>query len=81
MKVLDMQKDGSRESQSDNAIFLIQIQYRHNSSWQGRIVWLDKKQTLVFRSFLELVMLIKEALGGADAVDHVTDWGKHKEVL
>ena len=51
MKVLDMQKDGSRESQSDNAIFLIQIQYRHNSSWQGRIVWLDKKQTLVFAVF------------------------------
>ena len=42
---------------------------------------MDKKQTLVFRSFLEMVMMIKEALGGADAVDHVTDWGKHKEVL
>lgn len=60
--------------------FLIQIQYRQNSSWQGRIVWLDTKKTMVFRSFLELGMLMREALG-ADNADQTSTWETRKEVL
>jgi len=63
------------------ASFLIQVQYRHNSSWQGRIVWLDTKKTLVFRSFLELVMLMQEALDERGGVDQQCVWAKRQEVL
>ncbi|MGH4140366.1 hypothetical protein [Clostridium sp.] len=42
--------------------FLVRIKYRQNTSWQGTIQWLDGKQTRHFRSCLELVMLIEEAL-------------------
>lgn len=76
-----MKTYASKENQPDNANFLIQIQYRHNSSWQGRIVWMDKKKTLIFRSFLELAILMREALGGADSVDQTMEWEEHKEVL
>ncbi|MGI5881362.1 MAG: hypothetical protein ACOX6L_12425 [Syntrophomonadaceae bacterium] len=76
-----MQTDGSQENKLNKANFLIQIQYRHNSSWQGRIIWLDTKQTLVFRSFLELAMLIREALGGADGIDQPIEWEKLKDIL
>lgn len=62
------------------ARFLIQIQFRHNSSWQGRIVWLDTKKTMVFRSFLELGMLMRQALGAENA-DQTSAWETREEVL
>lgn len=42
--------------------FLVKIQYRQNTSWQGTIKWLDGKQTRHFRSCLEMMMLIEDAL-------------------
>jgi len=47
--------------------FLVRIKYRQNTSWQGTIQWLDGKQTRHFRSCLELVMLIEEALASDEA--------------
>lgn len=61
--------------------FLIQVQYRQNSSWQGRIVWLDTKKTMVFRSFMELVMLMQEALGITSCIDQLNAWEKRKDAL
>lgn len=71
----------SRENSQNQANFLIQIQYRHNSSWQGRIVWLDAKQTVVFRSFLELVMLMQEALQKDWPCNQTDAWESRQEVL
>jgi len=45
-----------------NASFLVKIQYRQNTSWQGTIKWIDGKQTRHFRSCLEMMMLIEAAL-------------------
>ncbi|WP_298847223.1 hypothetical protein [Clostridium sp.] len=42
--------------------FLVKIQYMQNTSWQGTIKWLDGKQTRHFRSCLEMMMLIEDAL-------------------
>ena len=43
--------------------FLITIHFKQNSSWQGEIQWLNGKgRKMFFRSFLEMVMLMNEAL-------------------
>jgi len=42
--------------------FIIQVQYRQNSSWQGKIIWVEKNKTLHFRSALEMLKLIDGAL-------------------
>lgn len=42
--------------------FIIRVQHRQNSSWQGRITWVEKNQTMNFRSVWELVKLIGSAL-------------------
>ncbi|MGE5423698.1 MAG: hypothetical protein ACM3QW_10570 [Ignavibacteriales bacterium] len=67
----------------DNARFLIQILYQHNSTWQGRIVWLNAKKTVPFRSFLEMIHLVKEALGhdAAAVVEELERWRSVEEVL
>lgn len=47
--------------------FLVRIQFRQNASWQGTIQWLDKRQTKHFRSMLEMMMLIQDALEKEEA--------------
>lgn len=78
---LDMQTDGNQDNQLNKANFLIQIQYRQNSSWQGRIVWLDTKKSLIFRSFLELALLMQEALQQDNKFDSLDKWELHRDVL
>lgn len=42
--------------------FLIQIRYRCNTSWQGEIRWLKKKNKMMFRSVLELLMVLENTI-------------------
>ena len=51
-----------QEKRGGKGTFIIQIQYRQNSSWQGKIVWVEQNKTLYFRSALELIKLIDSAL-------------------
>lgn len=45
-----------------NSTFVVHVQYRQNSTWQGSVVWADKNITKNFRSTLELLKLIDGAL-------------------
>lgn len=42
--------------------FLIRIHFKQNTNWQGTIQWLESNQTIPFRSVLELVFLLNEAV-------------------
>lgn len=42
--------------------FVIRVQHRQHSSWQGRVTWLEQDETVYFRSALELLKLIDGAL-------------------
>ena len=44
------------------ATFAVNIMFRRNASWQGSLTWLNKKQTMAFRSVLELISLLNSAL-------------------
>jgi len=44
------------------ATFELQVLFRQHSSWQGIIIWRERKQEQSFRSVLELVMLMDSAL-------------------
>lgn len=45
-----------------DATFIIRVQYRQHSSWQGEIVWVDGGRRRYFRSVLELLKLIDSAM-------------------
>ena len=75
-----MQPSDSQKTDT-GAIILIQFHYRHNSSWQRRLLWLETKKTMVFRSFMELALLMQEALGSASCIDQLNAWEKRQEVL
>lgn len=42
--------------------FTIQVKFRQNSTWQGSITWVEAKKTQLFRSTLEMLKLMEEAL-------------------
>ena len=57
----------------DLGTFIIRVQHRQNSSWQGRITWMDKDKTIYFRSVWEMIKLI------ASALDEVGDYEEDPE--
>mgnify|MGYP005750887081 CR=1 FL=1 len=42
--------------------FIIHIVSQENSTWQGQVTWLNDKRTSSFRSLLELIKLMDEAV-------------------
>lgn len=46
----------------DIGTFIVRVQHRQNSSWQGRITWMEKDQTIQFRSVWEMIKLIESAV-------------------
>ena len=46
------------------ATFHLQVLYRRNSSWQGKLAWTEQDQVQSFRSVLELMTLIESGVQG-----------------
>ena len=46
----------------EKATFVIKILFRQHTSWQGTITWVEEKCEQVFRSVLELILLMDSAL-------------------
>lgn len=46
----------------DRATFAVRILFRQNASWQGSVRWVEGSQEESFRSVLELIMLMDNAL-------------------
>ncbi len=61
--VTDQELSGHR---GDLGTFIIRVQHRENSSWQGRVTWLEEDRTLNFRSIWELVKLVENAIDTVD---------------
>ncbi len=50
------------EKRGKLATFIIRVQQRQNSNWQGRITWVEKDRTVRFSTIMEMVKLIEKAL-------------------
>lgn len=46
--------------------FSVRVQFRRNASWQGTLRWIDKNKEEYFRSTLEMIMLMDNALCGGE---------------
>ena len=53
----------------DIGTFIVRVQHRQNSSWQGRITWMEENKTLQFRSVWELIKLIESAVESVSQED------------
>lgn len=59
------------EQHGDIGTFIIRVQHRQHSSWQGRVTYLEKNQTVCFRSALELMKIIDGTLSEAEQPDSI----------
>ena len=46
----------------DIGTFILRVQQRQYSTWQGRITWVEEDKTTHFRSMLEMIKLIESGL-------------------
>lgn len=53
---------GETMGKMQTARFVVQIKFQRHSSWQGTITWLNTKKTQEFRSEVELIHLMDEAI-------------------
>jgi len=51
-----------REAGSTIGTFEISVKFMQNATWQGQIHWVEKNQKQNFRSALEMLKLMDEAL-------------------
>jgi len=59
------------------ATFTIQIQFQQNATWQGSITWAEGGKTQRFRSELEMLKLMMEAVASDEsdeAEDNLNTW-------
>ena len=72
-----LEDDDMLQMHGDLGTFIIRVQHRQNSSWQGRITWVEEDKTLYFRSVWEMMKLIEEAM--AEHKDKDSDTPSWKE--
>jgi hypothetical protein len=49
-----------KNSVKEDSVFLLRVQFRRNTSWQGTVQCLNSRKNCIFRSVLELGALIDE---------------------
>lgn len=59
---------------SAKSTFVVQVQFCQNSSWQGTVAWAEQKKEQRFRSTLELIKLIDEALASERDEARLSNW-------
>jgi len=66
--------DNHQDSSSTKGTFEITIKFMQNSTWQGQIKWIEKNQNQNFRSALEMLKLMDEALAESAESTQVIKW-------
>ncbi len=57
-----MKDEALLSKHGDLGTFIVRVQHRQNSSWQGRITWMEQDKTINFRSTWEMIKLIESAV-------------------
>ncbi len=74
-----MSDDIFQQKFGEQATFVVQVQFRQNATWQGTIQWLEEKKSRKFRSMLEMIKLMDEALSREQETDGPVNWDQISE--
>ena len=55
------------EKMGKKETFVVHIISQENATWQGQVTWVNREETMNFRSFLELVKLMDNAVSVDEA--------------
>lgn len=68
------------KNNGEKGTFIIRVEQRQHSSWQGRVTWVEEGKTENFRSALELLKMIDGALGGRDIKEDAEEENQERAV-
>jgi len=66
--------DNQRDIGSTRGTFEISVKFMQNSTWQGQIHWIEKNRKQNFRSALEMLKLMDEALTDESNSEKAVNW-------
>ena len=69
-----LEDDEVLEQHGDLGTFIVRVQHRQNSSWQGRLTWVEENKTVYFRSVWELMKLANDALEHSKQSENDPNW-------
>ena len=74
--MIDNNTDATVTDNQENArcTFEIAVRFRQNASWQGEILWAERNMKQNFRSVLEMLKLMDEALTEGSDVTRSPNW-------
>ena len=55
-------RTNSMKNNGEKGTFVIKIERCQNETWQGKLTWADENKSIAFRSALELMKLMNEAM-------------------
>jgi len=74
-----MSQELNVENDAKKSTFEITVRFRQNATWQGQILWAEKNMKQNFRSVLEMLKLMDEALSEGDNAKKTVEWGAAAE--
>lgn len=66
---LVLEKTTAGYKNGEKATFVVHVEYRQNSTWQGNVTWIEQGETKNFRSALELMIMMESALDQEEGKD------------
>ncbi len=57
----------------DLGSFIVHVQHRQNSSWQGTLTWMERDKTVHFRSIWEMIKLVESALNENGSMENSSE--------
>jgi len=75
----DAMKDPINPINTDKTVdskctFEVTVRFRQNATWQGQILWAEKNKKQNFRSVLEMLKLMDEALSNGEVKTKQIEW-------
>ncbi len=68
-------KNRKKLNGKNKGTFIIKVEESQRGTWQGKVVWADEDTTEHFRSALELLQLVDEAINAATASKELAQKG------
>ncbi|WP_022765852.1 hypothetical protein [Butyrivibrio sp. XPD2006] len=68
MKVDDSLNDYNQNVNKKKGTFVVKIEFCQHGTWQGQVIWAEENRTERFRSALELLRLMDEAMASGAQV-------------
>ena len=68
MKASDHSNVQNTEAVRNKSTFIVKIEHCTHGTWQGKVTWAEEERTQRFRSALELVKLMNEAIASGAQV-------------